>query len=191
MKKIRLFKDNEDYVKIITEDNIINIIGNKGSGKTTDSQKYIDDKDYIVVNCDKLLSLPSNGKEDKELINLKEKLINKYGKIEDIKDFTDCYNYIIDYILKKKKKGLIEGNLLEDMDINSLKGKLIIKRTGTLKCYIRAVKRDYKNEYFMNLEKEKHKYMYKLTRFYKISKRRKSIFKKSKELNKIIESLDK
>ena len=61
-----MFKDQEDYEKILTKDNIINIIGTKGSGKTTSSQKYIND-DYIVVNGDRLLELPSNEKEDKEL----------------------------------------------------------------------------------------------------------------------------
>ncbi len=63
---MKMFKDQKDYEKILTKDNIINIIGTKGSGKTTSSQKYIND-DYIVVNGDRLLELPSNEKEDKEL----------------------------------------------------------------------------------------------------------------------------
>ena len=37
------------------------------------------------------------------------------------------------------------------------KGKIIIKRTSSYKSFKRAVKIDYQNEYFMNLEKEKHK----------------------------------
>ena len=54
MSKIYLFKDQEDYIKDLTDDNIINVIGTKGSGKTTSSLKYIDDDDYIVINCDRL-----------------------------------------------------------------------------------------------------------------------------------------
>ena len=40
---MKMFKDQKDYEKILTKDNIINIIGTKGSGKTTSSQKYIND----------------------------------------------------------------------------------------------------------------------------------------------------
>ena len=41
----------------------------------------------------------------------------------------------------------------------------------------------------MNLEKEKHKYIYKLTRLFKIIKRRKSVFKEAKNIEKIINEL--
>ena len=187
---MKMFKDQEDYEKILTKDNIINIIGTKGSGKTTSSQKYINDDDYIVINCDRLLELPSKEKEDKELAKIRTLLKEKYGKIVPGKDFINCYNDIVKYILDKNKKGLIEGNIIEDIDPFLLKGKLIIKRTSTIKSFIRAVKRDYKNEYFMNLEKEKHKYLYKITRLYKITKRRKSVFKQAKDIDKIIEKLE-
>jgi hypothetical protein len=42
----------------------------------------------------------------------------------------------------------------------------------------------------MNLEKEKHKYLYKLIRLYKITKRRLNVFKTAKEIEKIMESLE-
>ena len=45
--KINIFKDKKDYEKVLTNDNVINIIGSKGSGKTTSSLKYINDDDYI------------------------------------------------------------------------------------------------------------------------------------------------
>ena len=189
MKKILLFKDQDDYVYELTNDNIINIIGTKGSGKTTSSLDYINDDNYIVVNCDRLLELPSNEDEDKELSLIRDMLKNKYGSIKE-DNFINCYNDIINYILDKNKNGLIEGNVIQDLDINNLKGKVIIKRTGIFKSFIRAIKRDYKNEYFMNLEKKDHKYFYKLTRLYKITKRRKSIFKQAKEIDNIVNKLD-
>ena len=64
LSKIYLFKDQKDYIKDLTDDNIVNVIGTKGSGKTTSSLKYIDDDDYIVINCDRLFELPTNEKED-------------------------------------------------------------------------------------------------------------------------------
>ena len=189
MSKIYLFKDQEDYIKDLTDDNIINVIGTKGSGKTTSSLKYIDDDDYIVINCDRLFELPSTEKEDKELANIRKMLNDKYGKLNMNDDFTNCYNDIVEYILSKNKKGLIEGNVIQNIDPKQLKGKIIIKRTASYKSFKRAVKRDYQNEYFMNLEKEKHKYLYKLTRLYKIRKRRKSVFKQAKDIEQIMNKL--
>ena len=191
LNRIYLFKDQEDYIKDLTDDNIINIIGTKGSGKTTASLKYIDDDDYIVINCDRLFDLPTKEKEDKELTNIRKMLNDKYGKIDMDDDFTNCYNDIVKYILSNNKKGIIEGNVIENVDPKELKGRIIIKRTSSYKSYKRAVKRDYKNEYFMNLEKEKHKHLYKLTRLYKIRKRRKSIFKQAKDVQKIMDKLEK
>ena len=189
LSKIYLFKDQDDYVKDLTDDNIVNVIGTKGSGKTTSSLKYIDDDDYIVINCDRLFELPSTEKEDKELANIRKMLNDKYGKLNMNDDFTNCYNDIVEYILNKNKKGLIEGNVIQNIDPKQLKGKIIIKRTASYKSFKRAVKRDYQNEYFMNLEKEKHKYLYKLTRLYKIRKRRKSVFKQAKDIEQIMDKL--
>ena len=191
MSKIYLFKDQEDYIKELTNDNIVNVIGTKGSGKTTSSSKYIYDDNYIVINCDRLFELPSTEKEDKELTNIRRMLNDKYGKLNMNEDFTNCYNDIIEYILNKNKKGLIEGNVIQCINPKLLKGKIIVKRTGSYKSFKRAVKRDYKNEYFMNLEKKQHKYLYKLTRLYKIKKRRKSVFKQAKDIEVIIDELEK
>ena len=186
---MKLFKDQNDFEKVLTNDEIINVIGTKGSGKTTSSIQYINDNNYIVVNCDRLFKLPSDEKEDRELSNIRRILNNKYGKLDMNDDFTNCYNDIVKYILGKNKKGFIEGNAIQNINPILLKGKIIIKRTAVFKSFIRAVKRDYKNEYFMNLEKEKHKYFYKLTRLYKITKRRKSIFKQAKDIEQIMNKL--
>ena len=190
MNKLCLLRDQDDYVKKLSDEKIINVLGSKGSGKTTSSLEYIKDDDYIVVNGDGLLELPTDEKEDKELINIRKRLKDKFGTIEEGEKFVDCYNEIVDYILSKKKKGLIEGNIIQDMDPLLLKGTVVVKRTAVLKSFIRAVKRDYKNKYFMNLEKKQHKYLYKLTRLYKISKRRLSVFKQAKEIEKIIDKLE-
>ncbi len=109
--KINMFKDKNDYEKVLTNDNVINIIGSKGSGKTTSSLKYISDNNYIVINCDRLLELPgSNEEEDKELRIIRDMLKNKYGNIKEGKEFISCYNDIVNYIKNKTKKVLMEGN---------------------------------------------------------------------------------
>lgn len=189
--KIYLFKDKNDYVKELSSDDVVNIIGAKGSGKTTSSLKYINDDDYIVINCDRLLELPgSNEHEDKELPIIRDMLKNKYGKIKEGKEFVNCYNDIVGYIKKKNKKALIEGNIIQDIEpITQLKGKVIVKRTGVIKSFIRAVKRDYPNEYFMKLEIEKHGKLGKFYRFKNIVKRRKNVFKIYHNIESIIDDL--
>lgn len=191
MNKLYLFKDQDDYVKELTSDKVINVIGTKGSGKTTTSLKYIEDDDYIVVNLDSLFDSPGANEKDPELPKIRDMLIKKYGYLQDGYDFINYYNDIVEYAKKKNKTLLIEGNSIEDLDPKDLKGKIIVKRTGVFKSFKRSVKRDYKNEYFMNLEKEKHKYFYKLSRLYKITKRRKKIFKQYKNIENVIDKIEK
>ena len=189
MSKIYLFKDQEDFVKDFTDDNVINIIGTKGSGKTTSSLKYINDDNYIVVNLDGLFEAPEDAIRDSALSEVRNMLKEKYGSIKDDENFGNYYNDIINYVLGKNKKLLIEGNSISDLNPSLLKGKLIIKRTGAIKSFIRAVKRDYKNSYYMSKEKEKHKYFYKITRLHKVVKRRKKIFKEAKYFSKYIDNM--
>ena len=92
--KINLFKDKKDYRKILTSDNVINVIGTKGSGKTTLTLKYISDKDYVIVSSDKLFEIGDlTVDDDKVLKDIKEMLVSKYGALKD-SDFSIHYNAI-------------------------------------------------------------------------------------------------
>ena len=191
--KLYMFRDRNDYVKKITDDDVVNVIGTKGSGKTTSTLKYINDDDYIVINCDRLLELPEDKLiEDKELVKIRDMLKDKYGTITEGKEFLNCYNDIVKYIKDKKKKALIEGNIIQDIEpITNLKGTVVVKRTGIVKCFFRAIKRDYSNKYFMNIEIEKHgKILGRFYRLKKITKRRRNIFKKYHDIENIIEQLE-
>lgn len=191
--KIYLFRDRKDYVKEISDDDVINVIGTKGSGKTASTMKYINDYNYIVVNCDRLYDLPENNViEDKYLGEIKSMLKDKYGKIYDGKDFIKCYNDILKFASKKNKKLLIEGNVICDIKpVTSLKGTLIIKRTGIVKCFFRTLKRDYPIKYFLNQEIEKHGRIFgRCSRFKNIVNRRKKIFKDYHKIEKIINEFE-
>ena len=87
---------------------------------------------------------------------------------------------------------MIEGNVIYDIKpISSLKGTVIVKRTGIVKCFIRTIKRDYPISYFLNQEIEKHgKILGKFYRLKNIIKRRKNIFKIYHEIENIIDELD-
>ena len=190
--KLYLIRDRKDYIKKLTDDDVINVIGTKGSGKTTSTLKYINDDDYIVVNCDRLYDMPTDEiVEDKYLIEIRDMLKKKYGKICEGETFINCYNDILDFIKKKNKKALIEGNIIYDIKpIILLKGTVIVKRTGIIKCFIRSVKRDYPIKYFLNQEIENHgKLLGRFYRFKNIIKRRKNIFKIYHEIENIIDAL--
>ena len=76
-----MIRDRKDYIKNLPDDDLINVLGTKGSGKTTSTLKYINDDDYIVVNCDRLYDMPTDKiVEDKFLIEIKDMLKKKYGK---------------------------------------------------------------------------------------------------------------
>ena len=190
--KIYYFIDRKDFVKNVNSDNVINIIGTKGSGKTTNTLKYIDNDEFIVVNCDKLLDMPIDDIfEDKFLSDIIKLLKDKYGNIPEGNEFLKCYNDIVDFCEKKNRKLLIEGNLLYDIDpITNLKGTVIVKRTGVLKCFFRTIKRDYPNKYFLDIEIKEHgKVLGRLFRLKNIIKRRMKIFKEVKFIESIIDSL--
>lgn len=162
-KYLRLFIDKPDYKKVITKDNVINVIGTKGAGKTTLSNDYINNKEYIVINCDRLYSNEESTSATKDSEKIKKMLLKKHQTIKVEVNFINYYKEIVNYILKsEKKKVFIEGNALQDIkSVTLLKGTVIVKRTAVFKCFIRAVKRDYKNQYFMNLEMKKYVFFWK------------------------------
>jgi hypothetical protein len=49
---ISICVSKEPYEKILTEDNIINITGQSGSGKSTYTTKFLNDDNYIVIDTD-------------------------------------------------------------------------------------------------------------------------------------------
>ena len=189
--KIYLFKDRDDYVKKITKDNIFNITGEKGSGKSYFGDMKDVDKN-VVIHLDPVF-LPVGSKEHGDSSKVREILIHKYGdKINPDKYFEkDYYKEIIKYI--GNKEGYIEGGSIAEIhDISIIKGTVIVKRTGVFKCFIRTIKRDYHNEYFMNEEIKKHgKFIAKFTRLHKVIKRRKKIFKTYHDIEDFINRLEK
>lgn len=130
-KYLRLFIDKPDYKKVITKDDVINVIGTKGSGKTTLSNNYINNKEYIVIKCDRLFSNEEASSATKASEEIKEKLFQKYQTIEAGDNFINYYNEIVDYILtNQKKKATIEGSAIQDIKpITLLKGTIIVKKS--------------------------------------------------------------
>ncbi len=191
--KILLFKDKPDYQKKITDDNIFNIAGEKGSGKSFFGSIKDNDNDSVVIHLDPLFSPEaSQDKEHKYTKEMRKILVRKFGEELNPLFFEEKYYYlIVDYLKTKKKNGYIEGGSISEIqNINNIIGTVIVKRTSILKCFLRTLKRDYNNEYFMKKEIELHGKLAKISRLFKVIKRRKKIFKTYHNTERFIDRLE-
>lgn len=142
--KINLFIDKKDISIKITDDNIINVTGSVGSGKSTYGKKYRNDKDYIVIGLDSIGTDMDPETLNDDVLELRKILKKKYNSLN--LDEITYYDDIVKFIQKKCKKGVIEGGHLVHMeDISHFKGVVIVKRTARFKCYYRSAYRDFKN----------------------------------------------
>jgi len=160
-KRIGIFRDKEDLTISLSDNNIVNITGMTGSGKSTLGKELASEKGYELLNFDWIFGY---GYDKDKISNRIRQIMNdlqvKYPETQE-KDFfrwrenkkenekiKERYNqYVIkfyQYIVNNIEFNIIiEGiQLLEHMDVKDLKGDLIIKRTSLFNCYIRAFKRD-------------------------------------------------
>lgn len=181
--KITLNINKQPYEKVITNDNIINITGESGSGKSTYTQKYLNDDNYIVIDTDEIFgNRPTNNKNS---IEIREFLANKYGtNIPDIcENFNIIYLEILNYYKNTNKTLVIDSaqyrNLKTLEDLKMIKGKIIIIRTCVDECYNRVINR------WKSIKKN---YTEEELNFYK--KRKKGMYEWYKSLNEFIEKID-
>lgn len=136
--RIYLFKNRCEYFKNITNDDVINIVGEFGSEKTALLNSYRKNKKYVVISVDNIIL-------DK-CINDEEKYLRDLFSKKRIDSIDILYNDVLKYVSSKKKKCVIEGkNLIYIDNIDIIKGKIIVERTNTLRCYFNIVISDYKN----------------------------------------------
>lgn len=191
--KIFLFKDREDYILKITNDNIYNITGEKGSGKSFFTNMKDDDQNCVVIHLDPVFT-PSGSKPHGVSYIVREELIKRFGRElnPDLYFEKDYYDVLVNFLKEQKKEGYIDGGSISEMnDISKIVGTVIVKRTGVLKCFFRVLKRDYHNEYFMKLSIEKHGKLGEIYRFFDVLKRRKKMFKSYHDIEKFIDRLEK
>ena len=178
---INLFIDKEIYTKQITNDNIINLTGQSGSGKTTYANKYFNNDKYLIVDTDEIFS--NKRFENSKGINkeLGEFFRNKYEKLPNCgDDFDLIYKEILNYCSKYNKTIVIDCaqfHCIKNIDL--LKGKIIVIRTCIDNCYNRTIERfKINNKNYKQEELEEFK------------KRKKSIYNWYKISNEFIENID-
>lgn len=183
--QINLFIDKPDLIIKITDDDIINITGSVGFGKSTLSKIYKNKKEYIVIGLDSIYSDNDTDTLNENVLELRKILLKKYKNLEITKNMC-YYQDIVDFIVSKNKKGIIEGGFLLNIeDISKLKGTVIVKRTARFKCFYRAVYRDFKNPTFrIGLTK-----LGLIKRFTHVFRRRFNILYRQKNIERFITNL--
>ena len=143
---INLFVDKAPYIKQITKDNIINLTGQSGSGKTTYANEQFRSAEYLLVDTDDIFS--EHRFKNSEGINkeLGEYFRSKYVELPNCgDDFDLIYEEILYYCKKYDKTIVIDCAQFHCIkDVRLLKGKLIVIRTCIDNCYNRTIER-YKN----------------------------------------------
>ncbi len=163
---ISRFVDKEPYIKKITDDKIINLTGQSGSGKSYYAKEHFNSEDYVTIDTDEIFSDKRFSKTsgiNKELgIMFRE----KYKELPNLTEqFDMIYDDILDYCKNIDKTIVIDCAVFHCIkDINKLKGTVIVIRTCIDTCYKRTISRwidnhkkqnsDYTNE---ELEKFKNK----------------------------------
>ena len=133
--------DKDPYIKHISDDLVLNITGESGSGKTTATEKYINDPTCCVIDTDLLFSTRTDVSED--ILKLREYLINKYNELPDlIMNFDSIYKDILNYFKDDYRFLIIDSSQYRNVkDLSILKGDIIIIRTCINNCYNRCIKR--------------------------------------------------
>ena len=177
---ISRFIDKDIYTKLLTNDRVINITGESGSGKSYFSKKYMDDDNYVVIDTDIVFGdREANNKYEEEL---RSKVVEKFGTDKSIlcTNFDECYTYMLECLKDVDKTVVIDSAQYRNIkDINLLKGEIIIVRTSIETCYQRCINR-YKDRYSDANNDEIEKY----------NNKKKAIFSWYHNINKLLIKLE-
>lgn len=176
---IDLVVDKKPYVKNISNDPVINLTGESGSGKSFYAQQYLNDSNYIVIDTDEVFA--SFDIATGYNLEFGKYLREKYDLLPDLyNDFDLCYREILDYFEGCGKTIVIDSTLFKAVkDVSILKGKIIVMRTSVNTCYERCLER-YKKKFPDYLEDD----------FIKYRERKKHIFKWYLEMNEFLKRVD-
>lgn len=174
---INLYIDKDPYIKYLTDDKVINITGESGSGKSYFSDKYIKDDNYIVIDTDVVFSdKDSNNKESVEL----KSIFKDKPKDFLFTNFDEFYLETLNYFKDSNKTIVIDSAQYRNIkDYSILKGQLIVMRTSVNKCFDRCLER-YKRE----------NKNYSLESINNYSNKKLGMFKWYKSLNEFLEKVD-
>ena len=133
--------DKDPYIKHLSDDLVLNITGESGSGKTTATEKYMSDPSCNIIDTDLLFS--NNEDVSNDIIELRKYLIKKYNELPNlIEEFDNIYKDIVDFYKYDNRLLIIDSAQYRNIkDVSILKGDIIIIRTCINNCYNRCIER--------------------------------------------------
>lgn len=157
---ISRFVSKSPLIKELTNDKVINITGESGSGKSTFTKKYLENDEYLVIDTDLVMS--QKATDNKIIIELRQ-LFSDKDKDYLISNFDEFYSKTLAYLKDISKTIVIDSAQFRNLkDLSLLKGQMIVIRTDINTCYERVLKRwqqDRKNytkdEYIKYINKKK------------------------------------
>lgn len=138
--------DKQPLVYKLSDDKIINITGEGGSGKTTLSSRFQNDPNYIVIDYDLVIDGTCQTGSIEHFI--REKITGTYGQdffnVKEENDiqkvFTTMYTEILNMLSSEEKILVLDGTQLRFItDVNLIKGEVIILRPSIETCIQRSV----------------------------------------------------
>lgn len=174
--------NKDPFIKKLSNDNIINLTGQSGSGKSTYAKKNYNSDSYLIIDTDDILNnsrLNNSSPINKEIGTY---LRTKYQNLPNLhNDFDLIYQEIINYCQKYSDKIIVIdcAQFHEIKDISILKGTIIVIRTCIDECYQRCLNR-WKSNNPNYIEEEYQKYAI----------RKKSIYTWYKGTNTLLKKLN-
>lgn len=182
---INLYISKTPYEKILSDDKIINLTGQSGSGKSYYACNYFNGEEYEIIDTDEIFSDKRFEKTSGLNKELGTYFRNRYNPLPNLSDDFDLiYKEILSYCKDEKKTIVIDCAQFHCIkDISILKGKIIIIRTDIETCYNRVIERWIKNHKDNNID-----YIEEELSAY--SNKKKAIFKWYKGSNEFIKRVD-
>lgn len=155
---ISIDEDREPYVKKLTDDKVINLTGQSGSGKSTYAKKHLNGEEFVVIDTDILMRAEKvYGLYSKIRAYLNEKYPDRDLDLGE--NFDEIYMAILDCLKGSGKTIVIDCAQFHCIkNISALKGTVIVMRTSIDNCYNRCIERykiEHPNYTEENLEKYK------------------------------------
>ena len=178
--------DKEPYVKQLTNDKVVNLTGQSGSGKSTYANNNFNSDEYEIIDTDEIFSEIRYEKSSGLNKKIGGYFREKYDTLPSLmNDFDLIYKEILDYCKDLNKTIVIDCAQFHCIkDISILKGKIIIIRTSIDNCYNRTISRwinNHKQNGWDYTDEELNKY----------KERKKEIYSWYKETNNFIRKIDK
>ena len=174
--------NKDPFIKKLSNDNIINLTGQSGSGKSTYAKKNYNSDSYLIIDTDDILNNSRFNNSSPINKEIGTYLRTKYQNLPNLhNDFDLIYQEIINYCQKYSDKIIVIdcAQFHEIKDISILKGKIIILRTCIDECYNRCLNRWKLNNPNSSIEE-----------FSKYKERKKSLYTWYKGTNTLLKKID-